>query len=157
MGDDNINQMGSTSSSSMMNNCEIIDWDGLFSSSCLSNNLEMVEKGICGSDQDDNNYYPMGDNNNNVVIGGVKEGDIIIGGGHNNNNNNNNCKYKGKMVMGKRSTIASPRIAFQTKSVEDVLDDGYRWRKYGQKAVKHSNHPRYVFLFLFILFLFICF
>ncbi|KGN53356.1 probable WRKY transcription factor 24 [Cucumis sativus] len=142
MGDDNINQMGSTSSSSMMNNCEIIDWDGLFSSSCLSNNLEMVEKGICGSDQDDNNYYPMGDNNNNVVIGGVKEGDIIIGGGHNNNNNNNNCKYKGKMVMGKRSTIASPRIAFQTKSVEDVLDDGYRWRKYGQKAVKHSNHPR---------------
>uniref|UniRef100_A0A9I9DBT6 WRKY domain-containing protein n=1 Tax=Cucumis melo TaxID=3656 RepID=A0A9I9DBT6_CUCME len=146
MGDDNINQMGTTSSSSMMNNCEIIDWDGLFSSSCLSNNnLEMVEKGICGS-EDDNNYYPMGDsnydNNNNVVIGGVKEGDIVISGG-NNHNNNNNIKYKGRMVMGKRrSAMASPRIAFQTRSVEDVLDDGYRWRKYGQKAVKHSNHPR---------------
>ncbi|WOK91414.1 hypothetical protein Cni_G00105 [Canna indica] len=35
-----------------------------------------------------------------------------------------------------------PRFAFQTRSASDVLDDGYRWRKYGQKAVKNSIHPR---------------
>lgn len=30
-----------------------------------------------------------------------------------------------------------------TKSEIDHLDDGYRWRKYGQKAVKNSPYPRY--------------
>jgi hypothetical protein len=35
-----------------------------------------------------------------------------------------------------------------TKSEVDHLEDGYRWRKYGQKAVKNSPYPRYVVLFL---------
>lgn len=30
-----------------------------------------------------------------------------------------------------------------TKSEVDHLEDGYRWRKYGQKAVKNSPFPRY--------------
>ncbi|CAN6359402.1 unnamed protein product [Urochloa humidicola] len=34
------------------------------------------------------------------------------------------------------------RFAFQTRSENDILDDGYRWRKYGQKAVKNSAFPR---------------
>ncbi|KAJ8752587.1 hypothetical protein K2173_005476 [Erythroxylum novogranatense] len=34
------------------------------------------------------------------------------------------------------------RFAFQTKSQVDVLDDGYRWRKYGQKTVKNNKFPR---------------
>ncbi|XP_073033018.1 uncharacterized protein [Primulina eburnea] len=35
-----------------------------------------------------------------------------------------------------------PRCAFQTRSQVDILDDGYRWRKYGQKAVKNNKFPR---------------
>lgn len=35
-----------------------------------------------------------------------------------------------------------PRFAFLTKSEVDHLEDGYRWRKYGQKAVKNSPYPR---------------
>ncbi|KAF5737073.1 WRKY transcription factor 48 [Tripterygium wilfordii] len=35
-----------------------------------------------------------------------------------------------------------PRFAFMTKSEVDQLEDGYRWRKYGQKAVKNSPYPR---------------
>ncbi|XAR56977.1 hypothetical protein NMG60_11024966 [Bertholletia excelsa] len=35
-----------------------------------------------------------------------------------------------------------PRFAFMTESEVDHLDDGYRWRKYGQKAVKNSPFPR---------------
>ncbi|XP_043710596.1 WRKY transcription factor 23-like [Telopea speciosissima] len=35
-----------------------------------------------------------------------------------------------------------PRFAFMTKSELDHLEDGYRWRKYGQKAVKNSPFPR---------------
>ena len=36
------------------------------------------------------------------------------------------------------------KFAFQTRSQVDVLDDGYRWRKYGQKTVKNSIFPRLV-------------
>ncbi|KAJ1263753.1 hypothetical protein BS78_09G210700 [Paspalum vaginatum] len=41
-----------------------------------------------------------------------------------------------------RKKASRPRFAFQTRSENDVLDDGYRWRKYGQKAVKNSPYPR---------------
>uniref|UniRef100_A0A0A9G7H5 WRKY domain-containing protein n=1 Tax=Arundo donax TaxID=35708 RepID=A0A0A9G7H5_ARUDO len=34
------------------------------------------------------------------------------------------------------------RIIVQTTSEVDLLDDGYRWRKYGQKVVKGNPHPR---------------
>ncbi|XP_065863848.1 probable WRKY transcription factor 48 isoform X2 [Euphorbia lathyris] len=37
-----------------------------------------------------------------------------------------------------------PRFAFMTKSEVDHLDDGYRWRKYGQKAVKNSPFPSFI-------------
>lgn len=42
--------------------------------------------------------------------------------------------------------IRQPRFAFMTKSEIDNLEDGYRWRKYGQKAVKNSPYPRFVLL-----------
>lgn len=35
-----------------------------------------------------------------------------------------------------------PRIVVQIESEVDVLDDGYRWRKYGQKVVKGNPNPR---------------
>ena len=38
--------------------------------------------------------------------------------------------------------VRKPRYAFETKSQVDILDDGYRWRKYGQKAVKNNKFPR---------------
>ncbi|XP_072981681.1 probable WRKY transcription factor 75 [Typha angustifolia] len=38
--------------------------------------------------------------------------------------------------------VRRPRYAFQTRSQVDILDDGYRWRKYGQKAVKNNKFPR---------------
>lgn len=42
----------------------------------------------------------------------------------------------------KNKKNAVPKVVFQTKSPDDILDDGYRWRKYGQKAVKNSKYPR---------------
>jgi hypothetical protein len=48
---------------------------------------------------------------------------------------------KGKGKGGKRPR--QPRFAFMTKSEVDHLEDGYRWRKYGQKAVKNSPFPRF--------------
>ncbi|XP_042469466.1 probable WRKY transcription factor 13 isoform X1 [Zingiber officinale] len=48
-------------------------------------------------------------------------------------------KKKGK---GMRRKMREPRFSFQTMSEVDVLDDGYKWRKYGQKVVKNTQHPR---------------
>nr|AGZ87837.1 WRKY33-2_1 [Reaumuria trigyna] len=38
--------------------------------------------------------------------------------------------------------VREPRIVVQTTSEIDILDDGYRWRKYGQKVVKGNPNPR---------------
>ncbi|GMJ08140.1 WRKY DNA-binding protein 3 [Hibiscus trionum] len=39
-------------------------------------------------------------------------------------------------------TVTESRIIVQTRSKVDLLDDGYRWRKYGQKVVKGNPYPR---------------
>ncbi|CAL9751731.1 unnamed protein product [Musa acuminata subsp. burmannicoides] len=46
-----------------------------------------------------------------------------------------------KKVKAKRK-VREPRFCFKTMSEVDVLDDGYKWRKYGQKVVKNTQHPR---------------
>ncbi|KAH6823909.1 WRKY DNA-binding protein 23 [Perilla frutescens var. hirtella] len=55
-------------------------------------------------------------------------------------------KKKTKKQLKVKKTIQKkqrePRFAFMTKSEVDHLEDGYRWRKYGQKAVKNSPFPR---------------
>ncbi|XP_014518733.1 probable WRKY transcription factor 20 [Vigna radiata var. radiata] len=38
--------------------------------------------------------------------------------------------------------IREPRVVVQTLSEVDILDDGYRWRKYGQKVVRGNPNPR---------------
>jgi hypothetical protein len=55
------------------------------------------------------------------------------------NNSNNNTKSGQN-----KKRARQPRFAFMTKSDVDHLEDGYRWRKYGQKAVKNSPFPRYI-------------
>ncbi|XP_024007086.1 probable WRKY transcription factor 51 isoform X2 [Eutrema salsugineum] len=34
------------------------------------------------------------------------------------------------------------RVAFRTRSKIDVMDDGYKWRKYGKKSVKNNTNKR---------------
>ncbi|KAI9078175.1 hypothetical protein QN277_024650 [Acacia crassicarpa] len=52
----------------------------------------------------------------------------------------NTASEKSKVKV--RRKLREPRFCFQTRSDVDVLDDGYKWRKYGQKVVKNSLHPR---------------
>ncbi|OEL17855.1 putative WRKY transcription factor 33 [Dichanthelium oligosanthes] len=49
---------------------------------------------------------------------------------------------EGISVAGGNRTVREPRVVVQTMSDIDVLDDGYRWRKYGQKVVKGNPNPR---------------
>ncbi|KAF5961289.1 hypothetical protein HYC85_002498 [Camellia sinensis] len=45
-------------------------------------------------------------------------------------------------MSGAARAIREPRVVVQTTSEVDILDDGYRWRKYGQKVVKGNPNPR---------------
>ncbi|CAO2148372.1 unnamed protein product [Urochloa humidicola] len=38
-------------------------------------------------------------------------------------------------------SLKTERVVFETRSDVDVLDDGYRWRKYGQEVVKGNPQP----------------
>ncbi|KAL2494585.1 putative WRKY transcription factor 28 [Forsythia ovata] len=58
---------------------------------------------------------------------------------HGDNSSKKEAKAKKK---GEKNKQREPRFAFMTKSEVDLLEDGYRWRKYGQKAVKNSPYPR---------------
>ncbi|KAJ7945681.1 WRKY transcription factor [Quillaja saponaria] len=54
----------------------------------------------------------------------------------------NNMKLGKKQEDKKNKKIKKQKYAFQTRSQVDILDDGYRWRKYGQKTVKDNRFPR---------------
>ncbi|XP_020242404.1 probable WRKY transcription factor 50 [Asparagus officinalis] len=41
-----------------------------------------------------------------------------------------------------RSSREGHRVAFRTKSEVEIMDDGFKWRKYGKKSVKNSPNPR---------------
>ncbi|PIN21066.1 hypothetical protein CDL12_06243 [Handroanthus impetiginosus] len=45
-------------------------------------------------------------------------------------------------MSGATRAIREPRVVVQTTSEVDILDDGYRWRKYGQKVVRGNPNPR---------------
>uniref|UniRef100_A0A803QZJ8 WRKY domain-containing protein n=1 Tax=Cannabis sativa TaxID=3483 RepID=A0A803QZJ8_CANSA len=50
--------------------------------------------------------------------------------------NTNNKNRKNKMDE------VGHRVAFKTKSELEIMDDGFKWRKYGKKSVKNSPNPR---------------
>ncbi|KAL1223753.1 putative WRKY transcription factor 12 [Cardamine amara subsp. amara] len=98
-------------------------------------------------------HAPLGFSNN--LQGGVPLGSKVVNddqanirGGVNNDAHSNSWwrsssgsgDMKNKVKI--RRKLREPRFCFQTKSDVDVLDDGYKWRKYGQKVVKNSLHPR---------------
>ncbi|KAL8218831.1 hypothetical protein R6Q57_022204 [Mikania cordata] len=63
--------------------------------------------------------------------------------GNSEGNDMNSASGSGKIHIKKGDKkIRKPKCAFQTRSQVDILDDGYRWRKYGQKAVKNNKFPR---------------
>jgi hypothetical protein len=50
------------------------------------------------------------------------------------------------------TAVREARVIVQTTSDVDILDDGYRWRKYGQKVVKGNPNPRSVLVSLRFIF-----
>uniref|UniRef100_A0A0E0DMW6 WRKY domain-containing protein n=1 Tax=Oryza meridionalis TaxID=40149 RepID=A0A0E0DMW6_9ORYZ len=54
-------------------------------------------------------------------------------------NENTTMRYESEEKMRAR---VNGRIGFRTRSEVEILDDGFKWRKYGKKAVKNSPNPR---------------
>uniref|UniRef100_A0A2P2IHQ0 WRKY domain-containing protein n=1 Tax=Rhizophora mucronata TaxID=61149 RepID=A0A2P2IHQ0_RHIMU len=72
---------------------------------------------------------------------------ISNSGGYEDENETEAKRWKGQnenqSILTARSRAAGePKIVLQTTSDIDILDDGYRWKKYGQKAVKGNPNPR---------------
>ncbi|KAK1418329.1 hypothetical protein QVD17_27472 [Tagetes erecta] len=44
--------------------------------------------------------------------------------------------------IGQAQKVTKKKVAFKTKSQIEILDDGFKWRKYGKKMVKNSPNPR---------------
>ena len=44
--------------------------------------------------------------------------------------------------MSRKRSAREERVILRTVSDVDIFDDGYRWRKYGQKVVKGNPNPR---------------
>ncbi|XP_045792398.1 probable WRKY transcription factor 48 [Trifolium pratense] len=65
-----------------------------------------------------------------------------VNGGRGDEQDQDKSKKQLKAKKKNQKKEREPRFAFMTKSEVDHLDDGYRWRKYGQKAVKNSPYPR---------------
>ncbi|CDY30483.1 BnaA04g25840D [Brassica napus] len=127
-----------------------------FFSSSSSSSLPSPSFPIHNSSSTTNTTHaPLGFSNN-LQVGGPLGSKVVnddhenIGGGINNDVHSNSCdcicrwrssgEMKNKVKI--RRKLREPRFCFQTKSDVDVLDDGYKWRKYGQKVVKNSLHPR---------------
>lgn len=93
---------------------------------------------------------PWGDVDNDVCLGSINVKQQKCFGENNNNHHvlGITAMKMMKKVKGRRK-IREPRFCFKTKSEVDVLDDGYKWRKYGQKVVKDTQHPRYLYLYPF--------
>ncbi|CAA0297229.1 unnamed protein product [Arabidopsis thaliana] len=54
-------------------------------------------------------------------------------------------RYEVSNMIGATRTSKTQRIILQMESDEDNPNDGYRWRKYGQKVVKGNPNPRSYF------------
>ncbi|KAJ3675572.1 hypothetical protein LUZ60_004614 [Juncus effusus] len=85
----------------------------------------------------ESNEYSNGytDSRNQESVSGESEED-------DGNVGDNNAKRRNTTSSSSQRTLTEARIIVQTTSEIDLLDDGYRWRKYGQKVVKGNPHPR---------------
>ncbi|KAL0311845.1 UNVERIFIED_CONTAM: putative WRKY transcription factor 50 [Sesamum radiatum] len=62
--------------------------------------------------------------------------DVVIG-------LDNNCSREGIINRDReKKKEMREKVAFITKSEVEILDDGFKWRKYGKKMVKNSPNPR---------------
>ncbi|KAG6582031.1 putative WRKY transcription factor 75, partial [Cucurbita argyrosperma subsp. argyrosperma] len=76
------------------------------------------------------------------IHGGVSGGVTLLSDGVDLSEKKVGVPAAGRGGYEQKKKTLSRRFSFQTRSQVDILDDGYKWRKYGQKAVKNNKFPR---------------
>ncbi|KAL6623276.1 hypothetical protein ACP70R_033155 [Stipagrostis hirtigluma subsp. patula] len=113
--------------------------DGNSSAAEQNEQCNDTTSGLSGAKRDQEAIYGMSDQ-----ISGLSEGDDMDDGEsipHEADDGDTESKRRNIQISSQR-TLSEPKIIVQTTSEVDLLDDGYRWRKYGQKVVKGNPHPR---------------
>nr|QWQ79450.1 WRKY28 [Juglans sigillata] len=98
----------------------------------LSEYLNMLDG---GADQDSKSQLQRIASSEKIMDSSSSAGSI----GAISRNNDIRCKNIG---VKKSKMDAGHRVAFRTQSELEVMDDGFKWRKYGKKSVKNSPNPR---------------
>ncbi|KAF8099136.1 hypothetical protein N665_0251s0058 [Sinapis alba] len=65
------------------------------------------------------------------------------GGGEGDESESIRRKLDAAEMSGEIRVLREPRVVIQTTSDVDILDDGYRWKKTGQKVVKENPRKYY--------------
>ncbi|KAB2617366.1 WRKY transcription factor 51 [Pyrus ussuriensis x Pyrus communis] len=102
----------------------------------LSNYLMLDGYDFSRDNQDSSSSQSVGSSSQNFA-GGAGSGGSSGGAASRNNMNVEVRRNKLNKVEGDNH-----RVAFRTKSELEVMDDGFKWRKYGKKSVKNSPNPR---------------
>ncbi|XWS55463.1 hypothetical protein CRYUN_Cryun09bG0002200 [Craigia yunnanensis] len=116
-------------------------------SACTNSEISNQSVGTLGIEQKDT-FLMQEDTSDSIGEDDFDQASPISNTGGDDNENEPDAKrWKGENenegVIGSGSrTVREPRIVVQTTSDIDILDDGYRWRKYGQKVVKGNPNPR---------------
>ncbi|XP_062094938.1 probable WRKY transcription factor 26 [Humulus lupulus] len=108
------------------NSGAVSDHSGTFSNAAVHEDCSSGSIGEEGFDRNSPTFNSVGDNDDNEPEAKRLKGE------------NANEVFS---ASGNR-TVKEPRVVVQTTSEIDILDDGYRWRKYGQKVVKGNPNPR---------------
>ncbi|XP_072996292.1 probable WRKY transcription factor 26 [Typha latifolia] len=93
----------------------------------------------------DNSSVSLGDDNNNSEMGFQRSnhgGDELDEDEPDAKRWKKEGESEGMSAGSGNGAVREPRVVIQTTSDIDILDDGYRWRKYGQKVVKGNPNPR---------------
>ncbi|XP_066349297.1 probable WRKY transcription factor 2 [Miscanthus floridulus] len=81
------------------------------------------------------------DGDDRVTLGSMSQGGADVEGDELESKRRKLESYAIDLSTASRA-VREPRVVIQTTSEVDILDDGYRWRKYGQKVVKGNPNPR---------------
>ncbi|KAL5225008.1 hypothetical protein ABZP36_011647 [Zizania latifolia] len=113
--------------------------DGRSSAAEQNEQSNDTTSGLSGIKRDQEAIYGMSDQ-----LSGLSDGDDMDDGEsrpHEADDKESDSKKRNIQISSQR-TSTEAKIIVQTTSEVDLLDDGYRWRKYGQKVVKGNPHPR---------------
>ncbi|KAA8528951.1 hypothetical protein F0562_033561 [Nyssa sinensis] len=117
------------------------NYAGIFPGSASASSASHLSLNMMNS----NVYTEFQGNKPNGFLGLMTNMEIPSSDVNNVSQSKNSAGNEGEVKTGKKKgekKTRKPRYAFQTRSQVDILDDGYRWRKYGQKAVKNNKFPR---------------